>query len=543
MRYFGSSADQKDAIAREYIDGKLAPVETSPATAAHAAGDLLIYNGTLYRATADIAIGDTLTVGTNISATDLDEVASLLKSAINNKADIDLGITGASAGQVATVSAVDDNGKPTAWDVSSVKRTLTVTAVTQDGVTVTGQTVTVREGGAEGSVFATAAYEGQPVSFALPVGFVYYVSVSDTLAHHFNPTTASGIVTDTNISVTLTYSDFSNIRTAADIKGALNNDIDLTDLVGEQITCSKGSGTLTWDVADYDATEHSVTLLLHDCLPDNMVFEPAQASAYFENGLAAGDYSLTIGSTTYYFTLANVIPAGGQLRVTTSAYSVYASQDASTASETGTASTTAITGATNLGTTGSDAGLYPINHWDRVQYGSNNFGESALYQWLNSDAAANTPVTRITKFSRRYAYSVAGFKSGLDADFLAAIGDTAWKCNTNNVYEAPASMGGIAPKSTAYTVTAKFGLASEKEVFGSYGGTNAGDSQFDLYVGAQASDRIKYYNNSARYWWLRSPLWYLAYYERNVHTSGAVNGNYASDSVGVAPACKIYKSA
>ena len=85
MRYFGSSADQKDAIAREYIDDKLAPVETSPATAAHTAGSLLIYNGTLYKATADIAIGDTLMVGTNISVTDLDEVASLLKSAISAK--------------------------------------------------------------------------------------------------------------------------------------------------------------------------------------------------------------------------------------------------------------------------------------------------------------------------------------------------------------------------------------------------------------------------------------------------------------------------
>ena len=85
MRYLGSSADQKDAIAREYIDGKLAPVETSPATAAHTAGSLLIYSGTLYKATADIAIGDTLTAGTNIAATDLDEQVSTLKSAINDK--------------------------------------------------------------------------------------------------------------------------------------------------------------------------------------------------------------------------------------------------------------------------------------------------------------------------------------------------------------------------------------------------------------------------------------------------------------------------
>ena len=207
MRYLGSSADQKDAIAREYIDGKLAPAETSPTTAAHTAGSLLIYNGTLYRATADIVIGDALTVGTNISATDLDEVASLLKSALSDKPNIDLGITGASVGQVATVSAVDDNGKPTAWSAADVVRsyTLTVTAVTQDGVTVTGQTVTVRDGGAGGQVYATAAYNGQPVSFSVPNGFSWYVEITDTLPDHFISGGVSGIISGASASATLVY--------------------------------------------------------------------------------------------------------------------------------------------------------------------------------------------------------------------------------------------------------------------------------------------------------------------------------------------------
>jgi hypothetical protein len=145
-----------------------------------------------------------------------------------------------------------------------ITHTLTVTVLTQDNVTVTGQTVYVRADNASGEVYATAAYEGQPVSFSVPDGFQYYVSVSDTLDRHFNPTTASGIVSNTDIAVTLQYSDFSSIRTAADIKAALNADIDLTDLVGEQITCSKGSDTLTWDVVDYDETNKNVTLLLHD---------------------------------------------------------------------------------------------------------------------------------------------------------------------------------------------------------------------------------------------------------------------------------------
>lgn len=50
------------------IEAAIAPVETSPATAAHAKGAQLFYNDTLYKAKTAIEIGDTLTVGTNIEA-------------------------------------------------------------------------------------------------------------------------------------------------------------------------------------------------------------------------------------------------------------------------------------------------------------------------------------------------------------------------------------------------------------------------------------------------------------------------------------------
>ena len=49
--------------------GSVATIETSPATAIHAVGDYIVYNGQLYEVTAAIAVGETLTVGTNISAT------------------------------------------------------------------------------------------------------------------------------------------------------------------------------------------------------------------------------------------------------------------------------------------------------------------------------------------------------------------------------------------------------------------------------------------------------------------------------------------
>lgn len=71
----------------EYV----APTETSPAAAAHVVGEYLIYNGTLYKVTAAIAVGDTLTAGTNIAAAPngvAREVTDLKSALINIATDI-----------------------------------------------------------------------------------------------------------------------------------------------------------------------------------------------------------------------------------------------------------------------------------------------------------------------------------------------------------------------------------------------------------------------------------------------------------------------
>ena len=448
-----------------------------------------------------------------------------------------LGLTSVTPGQIIKVKTVQD-GKPTEWEAVNPDYTLTVTVNTQDGVTVTGQTVTVRAGDADGPVYGTAEYNGQPVSFRVADGFAYYAEVTDNLAAHFKPTSVKGVINGANAAVTLLYKDLSTIQTAPDIQAALDADMDLTELVGQQITCQRGNDTLSWDVVDYDSTAKVVTLFTHDVLPDNMQFEPSQALMYCEDGLAAGNYTFKWNNTQCYFTLTQAIPAGGQLMATNRAFQTYESVTATAQIESGTVSTEAIDGATNLGQTGTGN----LNHHDRANNGSNNFGESGILQWLNSDSPANTPLPRLTKFSRPYVPTKAGFKAGLDADFLACIQDTVWKCSANNVYECPASLGGIAQKGNPYTVTAKFALASEIEVFGEYGGTQDGGTVWDLYVGAEATDRIKYYNNTARTWWLRSPYWDIASREYIVNTSGVGIHNLANHSSGVAVACKIAKS-
>lgn len=63
-----TAANTAAANANAYIT-LIARTETSPAQAAHSVGEYIIYNTALYRVTSAIAIGDTLTVDTNITAT------------------------------------------------------------------------------------------------------------------------------------------------------------------------------------------------------------------------------------------------------------------------------------------------------------------------------------------------------------------------------------------------------------------------------------------------------------------------------------------
>lgn len=60
----------------------IAPIETSPAEAAHTSGTQLIYNDTLYDVIANISIGDSLTVGTNIQAAP--KISSQIQALSNN---------------------------------------------------------------------------------------------------------------------------------------------------------------------------------------------------------------------------------------------------------------------------------------------------------------------------------------------------------------------------------------------------------------------------------------------------------------------------
>ena len=64
----------------------LGPTEVSPATSAHDVGDLIVYNGLIYRVTTAIAVGATLTVGGNIAETEITTYLNSIVATIGNSA-------------------------------------------------------------------------------------------------------------------------------------------------------------------------------------------------------------------------------------------------------------------------------------------------------------------------------------------------------------------------------------------------------------------------------------------------------------------------
>ena len=313
--------------------------------------------------------------------------------------------------------------------------------------------------------------------------------------------------------------------------------------IGDQLTCQRGNDTLVWDIIgiDHDTPAnpqftHSLTLQLHNCFQTALQFDAPEALYYAENGLEAGTYHFTIDSTDYQFTLASDVAAGGQLILsftgsTPTSISVSATVGGAVSGEP--VSVTAGSGGTALGASG-------LNDINRAKSGSNRYMESAIRQWLASSAAAGSVWTPQTNFDRppTWAASAAGFLNGMDADFLAVIGNVSKITAKNIVTDG----GGYD------TTSEKFFLLSRSEIFaGLENNVNEGEpypyysNHSDLNAAGTGNDsnRIKYKNNSAQYWWSRTPHIGTSVNARLVSPVGRVGDYATSSNNGVAPACNI----
>lgn len=172
-----------------------------------------------------------------------------------------------------------------------------------------------------------------------------------------------------------------------------------------------------------------------------------QAFKYCEEQLPAGTYNVIIGDTwgnncvkgkTYQFTLTKPVPAKGQLAglyrapdVSPAEWKVYSFESSSATDPIETVAMVEGTGGTALGTLSSKP-TAPLNGLQSVAYGYNRWAQSAMRQWLNSEAANGKWWTPQHNFDRTpdQLKEKHGFLTGFDEEFtkrLKATKVSTWK--------------------------------------------------------------------------------------------------------------------
>lgn len=319
-----------------------------------------------------------------------------------------------------------------------------------------------------------------------------------------------------------------------------------------EVECPSGApyNSIIFVVVDHrvENGEHIMTLLMKHIIY-GLQFDAPQAIIVPDETMTAGTYHFKLlsgydtaydGGKSVQFTLANDLAAGCQIVMNWPYNQTWIGKNITVYDEFGTTMIETCvmsegTGGTDLGD--ADGTVSILNHTQRARYGSNNYKESAMREWLNSDDLAGQWQTQQTRFQRPcgYAANRAGFVTYLDPEFVAVIREGTHLNRTNEVFD-------LNGKKQAYSTAEKFFLPSQEEIgFSSESGIVCG-AVFDFYNGAAQSDKIKYdiaAQTTARSWWLRAPTPSIAYYERYVSSSGALSYGYASSGLGASAACEI----
>ena len=392
------------------------------------------------------------------------------------------------------------------------------------------------------------------------------------IAAEKTPTGADITVTDrTGAKTTVHIDTLTAVSTWADIRNAVRMGLGATLFPAgyEFTTVDSDTGvSVVWAVRGHDhhtpansRLAHSMTLEMKYVYSNAngsqkaVQYDAQEALYYAADGLSAGTYHFTVANQAWFaadngksfqFTLAESVPAGGQVVVSATYNQTFAGKSVKTyasPSSTAVIETTTLAegnGGTSLGTTNGEGN---INHLHRIVLGSNNYAQSAARQWLNSAAAAGSVWAPTNKFDRApsWATTYNGFIHSLPADFLAVVEPAVIPCRTNSIFECASLDGTEFTVNQVYELKDKFFLLSRPEIYGSWDSATYKDGELlDYYEGLTNAERRKYDNvGSVRYAWLRSPNPSYANNARIVYTDGSLSNYSAYGSYGVAPACII----
>jgi hypothetical protein len=272
---------------------------------------------------------------------------------------------------------------------------------------------------------------------------------------------------------------------------------------------------------------HSITLQPHACLSIKR-FNSSEALYYAADELPAGVQKFAIGATIYEFTTVNALPIGGQIVA-----SEWTGEVPTQVKTYASATSTDVIETSTVTVSSGDITLTPLNDLSRAHYGSNNYIDSSIRQWLNS--ADDEFVSEANTIYDRPLTSTAtkGFLNLLDADLVAVLGAVNKQVARNIVTDD----GG------QDTFSDKVFLPSKIEVYGAAEGTVTGESAYEYFsvnaaapTDAAVAWRIKYLNGAANNWWLRSPAVHSSHNPRFVWTTGDIFSTSANSVFGMAPA-------
>lgn len=359
-----------------------------------------------------------------------------------------------------------------------------------------------------------------------------------------------------------------------------------TPVAGDYIVITATADALTFDVLDHDkhtpadtGLTHSLALGMHDiAVCDKIPFSVPQLMYWSKHGLPAGTYKLTLdhaaynGQTyydgTYMFTLEKAIPADGGFRHTSpigdwrsswtqagvigNYITTYGARPHRDVIESGVTflAYDGETDCTDLGTfTANSRDFYTEddtvndgkrNYTERQARGSNRWRDSVYRQYLNSTAPAGTTGNGVSNWWTPQnvfdmppeGADIAGFLYGLDPSFVATLSKVqviTRLCSYDRVDGA-----------TQDITYDKVWLQSVTEVFGKANWDVNEGVYLAYWAGTTDADHIKYYNGTARHWWLRSPYPSISCSAQTVTPSdGKLNSSRTTGTIGIVPACCI----
>lgn len=325
--------------------------------------------------------------------------------------------------------------------------------------------------------------------------------------------------------------------------------------VGSIVWTEKGNYKYPWAVMHHGQHADGRFYMIMRVIKaiDLLQFDASEAFFYCTEQLAAGTYYIEVpaayGQTAignYQFTLTSAVPAGGRLCFSVVPYNtditgknvqVYDSANSTVVAQ------TAVISSGNSGTklgvlqgTG-DENVADMNSIQRVSFGSNNYAQSNIRQYLNSDAVAGAVWKSSNKFDQPPSWNASqpGFLTKLPDEFLEIVHPVTISTVTNNVFEVDYT------KSSSYALKDRFWLPSRYNVYGSTEGADLNEEQWDFYKGSADVDKIMFDNGgTARLQFLRTPYTGYAYLVRVVSAStGALTNYNASYSYAESPACEI----